>query len=195
MLKEIYRFRFLLSRHIKVLGDFSSQRTTDRRLRILEQNGYIERRKIAYGVPSIITLTCKGCSSIGVSKKKTNIKLNQLDHDILVLDILCHFLSTKQIQKNEIISEKEIYSLCGFGVNKHIPDFVIKNKENNIAIEIELSEKAINRLVKNIQSNFIEYDKQVWFVPKASKIEKNIKNIINQYSDIEIYFLEDILYD
>lgn len=51
ILNEVYRFRFCLGRHIKVLCDFTSARARDRRLKILLEAGYLERRKILYGIP------------------------------------------------------------------------------------------------------------------------------------------------
>ena len=60
ILREIDRWRTCGSRHIRFLANFSGQRATDRRLKILIDAGYIERKKYLYGVPSIYFLTSKG---------------------------------------------------------------------------------------------------------------------------------------
>ena len=53
ILREVERWRVCGSRHIKFLAGFTGQRATDRRLKILIEAEYLERKKYLYGVPSI----------------------------------------------------------------------------------------------------------------------------------------------
>jgi len=56
ILREVDRFRACGSKHIRWLANFSGQRATERRLKILMEAGYLERRKFLYGVQSIYFL-------------------------------------------------------------------------------------------------------------------------------------------
>lgn len=42
LMQQISKWRFLLGRQIKILAEFPSQRTVDRRIKILKEAGYIK---------------------------------------------------------------------------------------------------------------------------------------------------------
>ena len=78
ILREIDRFRFCLGRHIKLLTGFEGQRACDRRLKILIEAGYINRKKILYGIPSVYFLTHKGKMLIGANKRQDKIRVEKI---------------------------------------------------------------------------------------------------------------------
>jgi hypothetical protein len=57
----------------------------------LIENGYIDRKHILYGVPSLYTTTHKGRQLIGISGKSDKIKVEQITHDIAVVDTVIYF--------------------------------------------------------------------------------------------------------
>ena len=60
-------------------------------------------------------------------------------------------------------------------------------------MEVELSLKARTRLEKNIQSNFSNYDKQLWIVPDMhSKISAILEEQSHIYPDIQIIELSEV---
>ena len=59
IITSIQKWRFLLSRQIRVLCGFSGQRACDRRLKKLIEAGYIERRHYIYGIPRLYFVTRK----------------------------------------------------------------------------------------------------------------------------------------
>lgn len=192
ILKEIERWRWLLGRHIQELCYFSSARTTDRRLKILVESGYLERKKILYGVPNIYFLTNKGKKLLGASRHMDSIRIELIRHDIIVVDMAIYLSKTMKISYDMFITEKELHRKDGFGNRNHAPDFCIKNGESNIAVEIELSLKSKERLEKNIQLNFLNYDKQFWIIEKSNaKLYRNLEEIAIGYGNIEIRHLED----
>ncbi len=193
VLRQIDRWRFCLSRHIFYLGGFSSQRTTDRRLKLLIEAGYIQRRKILYGIPYLYSLTYQGKLLIHTSLKGEKIRIEKITHDISVLDTAIYFILKYGVKQDDILTEKELHRLDGFSTRKHQPDFVIKNQDEKICIEVELTLKAKNRLEKNIQDNFVNYDYQKWIVPNT---QIRIKNILQENSliyPLEIMDLEEVI--
>lgn len=191
IMQELSRWRFALGRHIRHLAGFVSERTTDRRLAVLMQAGYIERRKILYGVPSIYTLTAKGKTLINKSTGQNRIRIEQIMHDIAVLDTVIYYMDSQGIKTDEIITEKELHSIDGFGNRTHHPDFVFKDIQ--VCVEVELTLKAKNRLLKNIENNFMHYSSQRWIVPSAEhRIRSILYNSMNKYTGIEILELEEV---
>jgi len=86
LMRELERWRFCLSRHIRVLAGFAGSRACDRRLKLLIEAGYIERKMILYGVPSLYYLSHKGRIVISANKRQDKIRVDKIGHDIAVLD-------------------------------------------------------------------------------------------------------------
>ena len=193
LLHEVGRWKFMLGRHIKDLCGFTSVSACDKRLKDLIVAGYLERKKYIYGVPGLYTLTHKGRILTGYNKRAENIRIDKIYHDICVLDSLSWFIKTSNISLENITSERELHSNDGFGVSKHYPDFVVTASGKKYAVEIEMSLKEKRRFEKNIQNNYMNYDGQVWVVPKT---QKKIARILNEnkavYSGIKVYFLEEL---
>ena len=62
-----------------------------------------------------------------------------------------------------------------------------------IAVEVELTPKAKDRLTKNLQENFIDYDGQRWVVPSGQiRITRALESQAEIYTNIEILPLEEV---
>ena len=123
--REIDRWRFCLGRHIKVLAGFSGQRACDRRLRTLIEAGFLERKKVIYGVPSIYSLTYKAKMLIGANKRQDKIRLDNIAHDIAVLDVAIFFITKFNIPLKDIITEKHCFPARRFLSRCLIPYFLL----------------------------------------------------------------------
>ena len=151
ILREVERWRVCLSRHLRCLAGFGTQRACDRRLRVLLDSGFITRQKILYGVPSLYSLTHKGKMLIGANKRQEKVRVENIVHDITVLDVVIHFVQTMGVQLQEVISEKELHAKDGFSVRKHRPDFIFTKDGRSYCVEVELTLKSKERLEKNIK--------------------------------------------
>jgi hypothetical protein len=192
--KEVYRWRCILGRHIKQLCGFKNTRTCDIRLKKLILGKYLQREKILYGTPSIYTLGHSARILTGVNKNKEHIRIDQIKHDITVLDVACAVMKKSKLKTSQITTDKELHSLDGFGVRKHRPDFVVKNKTGMTAMEIELTPKALDRLEKNVKDNYLNYASQQWFIPKdQKKIHKMLTDLKKKYDNMKIYVLEEVI--
>ena len=192
ILKQISKWRFMLSRQIKEIY-FSSQRTCDKRLKILRENGYINRKKILYGVPSLYTLTNQGRALIGLCSKQGRIRIEQILHDIAVVDMAIYFAKTRDIKMDDIITEKQLHSKNGFGGGRHHPDFVFEHGGKTYCVECELTTKSKKRLEENIKRNFMEYDNQIWITSKEGyKIREILQENVKKYPNIDIMILEEL---
>ena len=96
-----------------------------------------------------------------------------------------------EVSFSAIESEKELHIKDGFGIRKHQPDFVVRMGEL-IAVEIELNSKAKDRMEENIRENYLKYDRQVW-ITNNSKVKSLLKIFCDEYSNIEVLRLEDVL--
>ncbi len=193
VLREIDRWRVITGRQIAKLAGFSSEQTGDRRLKKLLVAGYMERQKILYGVPYLYFLTPKGKALIGAPKYKEKIRIDQIRHDLAVVNTAIYFHEKLNIPYENILSEKELHRLDGFSNRKHRPDLVFTDGSKNICAEVELSLKAKERLKRNIKDNFMNYDLQIWVVPSLQhKITAILQEEKNSYTDIEILELKEI---
>lgn len=193
ILREVDRWRACGSRHIRWLAGFSGQRATDRRLRILIDSGYMERRKYLYGVPCIYFLTAKGKSLIQAGTRQEKVKIEQIIHDRTVLDTAIYFMQKEDLSLQDITTEKQLHQLDGFGIRKHRPDFIFTKDQLTHCVEVELTKKATERLTNIIKDNFMEYDTQIWVVPNYQTAILNILNNNQRYyTNIEIHSLQKI---
>ena len=195
IIKEIDRWRVCQGRHIKELAGFEGQRACDRRLRKLIEAGYVKREKILYGVAGIYRITAKAKKLMKeqLPNAHRKIRIEQLTHDIAVLDTAI-FLGQKQgIPFEDITTEIELHRQDGFGVRKHRPDFVFTQNGKTVCVEVELTLKAKHRLDKNIKDNFLVYDRQIWVVPSlGTKIAKILTTSKAEYPNIELIELSKI---
>lgn len=193
ILREVERWRVCGSRHIKFLAGFTGQRATDRRLKILIEAEYLERKKYLYGVPSIYFVTPKGKKLIQSNARPEKIKIEQIVHDMTVLDTAIYFMHKESLLLNDITTEKQLHQLDGFGMRKHRPDFIYtKNNETN-CVEVEMTPKSKTRILNIIKDNFIDYDTQFWIVPDTqSKIRKILLDNKMIYANTEIINLEEV---
>lgn len=193
VLREIDRWRAITGRQIAKLAGFSSEQTGDRRLKKLIVAGLIDRKRILYGVPYLYSLTAKGKSLIASPTYKEKFRIEQIRHDLAVVDTAIYFHQKLSIPYENILTEKELHRIDGFSNRKHRPDFVFTDGDKNICAEVELSLKAKERLKKNIKDNFLNYDLQIWVVPSLQhKIAAILQEEKAAYTDIEILELKEI---
>jgi len=193
VLRELERWRFCLSRHLRFLGGFSGQRTCDRRLHLLIEAGYIDRRHVLYGVPRLHFVTSRGKGLIHASPKPDKFKVERIHHDIAVLDTAIYFMLRQGVALGDILTEKEQHQQDGFGGRKHKPDFVFEQAGQRFAVEVELTPKAKPRLTQNLRENFTLYDGQRWIVPQTQAvITRIVEHDAKIYPDIEVIPLEKI---
>lgn len=193
ILNEIHKWRVITSKHICRLCGFSGQRACDRRLKKLSETGLISRRKILYAVPGIYSLTSSGKALINVKGKSEQVRVEQIVHDLTVLDTAIYFNSKYNIAFSSMVTEKQLHSKDGFGIRRHRPDFVFEYSQKKYCVEVELNLKSRERFLKNIVSNFTDYDWQVWVVPDFnSKIAVFLKKQKSNYPNIKLIELSEV---
>ena len=185
LLLIVWKWRYLLARHIQVLAGFPSLRTTDRRLKVLIDHKYLKRQKYLYGIPYLYTITHKGRILLGVNKRADTIRLDRIAHDCLVLDTVIFLLKRYNIDWKDILSEKELHIQDGYSARRHRPDFLIKKGGQTIAVEIELSLKERSRLEKNVRENYLNYDSQIWIVNfEDLRVYRAVNTIKEEYTNM-----------
>lgn len=193
ILREIDRWRVVVGRQIRELCGFAGGRACDRRLKILADAGYLERRYVLYGIPGLYCLTHAAKVLLDVSTRKEKIRVDKIKHDIAVLDAVLFFMKRFSVPLTDFVSEKELHQKDGFGVRAHKPDFVFSRNGKRFAVEIELSAKATVRFLGIVESNFSEFDGQIWVVPKdAHKVNRMLNCAKEKFTGIEILELEEV---
>ena len=190
--REIDKWRVSLGRHIRIFAGFAGQRACDRRLRKLIDAGFITRKKILYGVPSIYANTHKAKALVQLPLRTEKIRIEQIGHDIAVADMAI-YLDKTGIPFETMTTEKQLHISDGFGVRRHRPDIIFPYKGYKLCVEVELSLKAKDRMEKIIKENFREYDRQIWVVPDLkSKIADVLVQNQTAYPNIKIVELKEV---
>lgn len=97
LMQQISKWRFLLGRQIKILADFPSQRTVDRRIKILKEAGYIKGAYKLYGVPALYFATNKAKNVFNLDFVTTDVKIARIVHDIAVVDTAIYFMKKLKV--------------------------------------------------------------------------------------------------
>jgi hypothetical protein len=163
-----------------------------RRLRKLTEGGLLERKRILYGVPSLYTLTSRSRRLIGASNYAPKIRLEQIHHDALTLDLMIAYTMKKRVAYKDVLSPRDINAADGFGGSRHTPDFVLPAGRERIAFEVELTLKTKDRLFKNIQANFNNYDLQVWLISQHNRKLIDYLAEASIMYPLEVYYLEEL---
>ena len=193
ILREIDKWRVITGKHICSLCGFTGQRACDRRLRKLIEAGFITRKKILYGVPGLYFLTSSGRNLIQSPEKSDTVRVEQIIHDIAILDTAIYFHHKYGIDFSCIVTEKQLHKQDGFGVRCHRPDFVFTKGQKSYCVEIELNLKSSDRFLKNIISNFTDYDGQIWIVPDMHcKIASFLLKQKTNYPNIKVFELQEV---
>jgi len=194
ILNEVGRWKYLLARQIKELMAFPSQSACDHRIAKLCKNGFLKGEHILVGIRSLYFLGSKARRISTIKYYSYRVKLDEMSHDIAVVDTVIWFMKTKNLSLDDIRSEKELHSKEGFtgiGGRTHKPDFIFKKGRKTYCVEVELTPKSKARFENNIRDNFTTYDGQYWVVPKR---ERKVRAMLEEMKkpDTELIDLEVI---
>lgn len=196
IIKEISRFRGCLGKQIIKLANFGSRRSCDQRLKNLIDNGYLERKRYVYGIAGVYRITNKSKKVLGIDLPISTIRLEQLEHDLLVVDVYLYLKNKLNLSDNDFLTEKEFRHRQGFNSRTHIPDLIYRHNNKFYCVEVELSLKAKSRLEKNINKNYVSFSGQKWFIRHSNnRLYSWLKDFSLIYPDIEIISIEVINID
>ena len=187
IIREIARWRGCLSRHVKIIGEFTGIRATERRLKKLVDEKLLTRKQYVYGLAGIYQVTPKAQRTFGLDTRIGTVRLDQAVHDMTVVDTYLFIKDKLNLPSSAFISEKEIRHEQGFITRGHAPDFLYRHKDNLYCIEVELSQKARERLEHNVADNYVKYAGQKWFLPDSNKRVKIwLEELKDKFPNIEI---------
>lgn len=190
IVQEITKFRFCLSRQIRILANFNGQRACDRRIKKLIEANYLERKYLIYGIPGLIFTTKEAKKLFNLEYLTTEIRIEQIRHEVAVVDTAIYFIYKKKVDRMSIVTERQLKHKDGFGNPVHRPDFVFAKDGTECCVEVELSIKKIDTLEKNIKRNYMSYEIQYWIIDNEKiKINENLKSLMKKYNNIQIISL------
>ncbi|MDR1410412.1 MAG: hypothetical protein LBJ12_09205 [Oscillospiraceae bacterium] len=110
-----------------------------------------------------------------------------------MIDAAIYVHLVHDVPLSAITTEKELHQRDGFGIRRHQPDFTFVVDGKTTCVEVELTPKSKDRLIVNLQDNFLTYESQVWVVPKTQgKILRLLSSQTSTFPNIEIVHLEDV---
>jgi hypothetical protein len=198
-----FKFRVLTEEQIQVLCNFSTIKTTSRRMRILEKRGYVKREKVLPNIPMCYTATQKTAEYLGLHMKPYKIALATILHEIAIVDIAIYILLRRKIEISQVMTDKEQFYYAFYNnkeiqqipkKNKHRPDLLILDEK--VLIEYERTLKTKSRYLKNAIENCASYKgyKHFWIIEESIKtmkkpLEQELEKRGIEYS---VVFMSDI---
>jgi hypothetical protein len=73
----------------------------------------------------------KGKLLAGLPERPESTRVEQIPHDIAVIETAIYLSKTKGIAFKDITTEKQLHQQDGFGVRRHRPDFIYTKLSNN----------------------------------------------------------------
>jgi len=152
---------------------------------------------VLYGVPSVYQLTRKSKALIFANQRQGSIRQDQIMHDVTVLDVAIAFMKALALTTAVVKTEKQLHQEDGFATRTHQPDFTFTKDDKTFCVEVELSIKSKARLERNIKSNFLKYDVQIWITdeigsPNGAKLSRILESYKTPYPNIEISNVKEI---
>lgn len=189
----LLKWKFLISRQVKDLCNFSGVRACDRRLLKLTRDGWLKREKVLHGFPFLYFVTEKTRKEFDLKYKSRAVRAGEISHDIDVIDTAIYLIDKYKLDPRSIVSERELKHQAGYGVPEHFPDFVYEKGGKKFCVEVELSAKSKDLLEKNVVKNYMEDYEQLWYVNMLQpKIMKNLDSLQNSYNGIEVYDILEV---
>lgn len=137
----------------------------------LYNNGYVSIVKGNNG-KNCYFLKSKGLKSIGKYNSRV-YEVSSMTNHCLEVGIVCAWLrATRKLHFSEMLLDMQLRESQAVG--EHRPDIVV----GNLAIEVELNHKRKETLTRNVLSNELTYDGQVWLVPqRKANIRRSLAEI------------------
>ncbi len=185
ILEFIAKFGYCLDRHIEFLCDLTPKYCLKVLKRLIDAD-LIERKRVLAYKDAYLFLSKEGSRFLSVNSPQKPV-LNTLNHDTLLVDLYFK-LSTDQ---QTIQTDKEIRRFLGLhNINDslRIPDLLINE---NIAIELELSEKPAQRLELIINSYIMNNEIcKVQYYLANERLLKKIHSLTKGHTKFKFYILK-----
>jgi hypothetical protein len=158
------------------------------RLSLLSANGYLKTHRIFYDRLASYTVTRKAnVTGLGLV---TEINLGGYLHDEMVLDV---FLKLRD-RFIDYTTERMIRAERGISKTGRIPDLIGELQDGVVALEIDRTDKSLDRLQGIINTYKVDYEyDEVWFICRNSFIYNNLERTIKGDEKFKLFMLEDIL--
>lgn len=163
--------------------------TGQRRMQKLTEAGYLQRRPFEHRGQNMNWLTKKGWDASGDSlPPPKSINRVTVFHDMMLVDLSQDVVAqtggaffTERRLRADLLSK-------GSRTRSHLPDGLLYiDDQKPIAIELEMSVKAADRLDKIIASYFTNLKlKEVWYFVTSTNVRKAVERTIGTYDGFKV---------
>jgi hypothetical protein len=186
ILEFIAKFGFCQDRHIIQLCDLTPKYYLKVIKRLVDED-YVERNRILAYEEAYLMLSKNGGRFLGLTTTAKPV-LNTLNHDTLLIDL--YFKLETYYTNANFKTDKELrrdYAIHEANETKRIPDILI---DDSIAIELELSEKPLNKLTAIINSYILSNDiSEVHYYVMSKRIYSKLRSLTLNYPKFKFFML------
>lgn len=156
-----------------------------RRVRKLENDGYVHRIRMPLLRVSLIVLTQQGCDFIDDSLAPlSRVRISQFEHDATLTD-LAFYLIRRFGPGCKWISERRLRQMHPGA--EHIADGILRRPDGDVQIELELTPKSIPRLEAILAQHEANLTvKETWYVTDNEAVAMLVRRLAKGYSQIKV---------
>ncbi|MCC2626048.1 MAG: replication-relaxation family protein [Burkholderiales bacterium] len=159
-------------------------------LQRLESDGYIRLNKVLIKSGSYVFLTATSGKMLEV-KVPTRANLNTLFHDTLLVDLYFYILNNDSIERELIKTDKQLrkeFGIFNANAQQRVCDLLINDE---IAVELELSEKPKAKLQEIINTYIIDDNiKLVCYFLQSAHLLNKIYTLTQDHPKFRFYLFE-----
>lgn len=189
LLEFIAKFGVVHEKHINIiLPQFFENKFL---LKKMLKDGYINEHKLHIVTGAYYTLGTIS-AQLTATKEIKSLNFNTLNHDMLLLDLYFDLLNKNP--GSEIQSERQLKIGEGVkvGDKKKFPDLLVTNPNGEqIAIELEITEKSKDRLIEIINNYISDINLyQVHYFVKSATLGKKLLELAGYHQKLKIFLLD-----
>ncbi len=189
ILNFIALFGYVQDRHLAILCDLSLIQMK-RIISRLEEEGVVKSNKVLANSSNYIFLTASSGKMLEV-KVPGKANLNTLFHDTLLVDLYFYIINNDNINRELIKTDKQLrkeFGIFNANTQQRVSDLLINNE---IAIELELSEKPKVKLQEIINNYIIDDNiKSVCYFFHSASLLTKIHTLTQDNSKFKFYLFE-----
>lgn len=173
-----------------LVGERGAQRVVDR----WERAGLVKSKKFFYRKPPWVWLTAHGLRQMGLDYKPKDPKVSMLNHMHDINEVRVRIerqLGPEATWRSERALRKERHGDKVY----HVPDGEVRYQGGFFAVEIELTQKASDRIEAIVRKLEAQYDGVWFFVSDTARrpVESTVKKILgNESQRVRFYDIASV---
>lgn len=188
LLNWINRFGYVSIRQIAVYWKISEV-TAYGRMKKLVSNEYLVHQRFLYQAPGLYWVSKKGAQLAGSQLPPIKrVAIATIRHQLALVNLYLQLQKKKSVH---FVTERELRCQSGIGSKAHMPDGLVINGDERIALEVELTVKSKKRITQILNQYRKDFSYQsVWYFCGNNEVMNQLTNQARNYQFLKVHRLD-----